>query len=390
MKTLQIVALVAALAAVGISSYWAGTQGTGSGPAPATTPAQGGAPKKSSGPPPVTVEASPPSVAQLPDTITAIGSLRSDEAVIVRPEIGGRVAEIAFKEGQRVGKGQVLVRLDSSVQRADFERAQANLTLSKSKFERAVDLRNKGFISSQARDEAENTFKVAQADTELASARLAKTEIRAPFGGIIGLRSVSVGDYVKEGQDMVNLEEIDPLKVDFRVPEIFLSQVKGGQVLQITLDALPDRTWAGKVYAINPLIDASGRAIAIRAEVPNPDSRLRPGMFARVRLLTSAVKESLTIPEEAIFPVGDDKYVYKVVDGRAQRQKIEIGQRRGTQVEVVGGLTRDDTVVTAGVIKLREGSPVKLAGAGAAKPEPPKAAPADTAPAKAGPPKPAS
>jgi len=329
-------------------------------------------------------------VAQLPDTITAIGSLRSDEAVILRPEIGGRVAEIAFKEGQRVGKGQVLVRLDSSVQRADLERAQANLTLSKSKFERAVDLRNKGFISSQARDESENTFKVAQADAELAAARLAKTEIRAPFGGIIGLRSVSVGDYVKEGQDMVNLEEIDPLKVDFRVPEIFLSQVKAGQVLQITLDALPDRTWAGKVYAINPLIDASGRAIAIRAEVPNPDSRLRPGMFARVRLLTSAVKESLTVPEEAIFPVGDDKYVYKVVDGRAQRQKIEIGQRRGTQVEVVGGLTRDDTVATAGVIKLREGSAVKLAGAGAAKPEAPKAAPADTAPAKAGPPKSAS
>jgi len=390
MKTLQIVAFVAALAAVGIASFWAGTHGTGSGPAPATTPAQGGAPKKGSGPPPVTVEASPPSVAQLPDTITAIGSLRSDEAVILRPEIGGRVAEIAFKEGQRVGKGQVLVRLDSSVQRADLERAQANLTLSKSKFERAVDLRNKGFISSQARDESENTFKVAQADAELAAARLAKTEIRAPFGGIIGLRSVSVGDYVKEGQDMVNLEEIDPLKVDFRVPEIFLSQVKAGQVLQITLDALPDRTWAGKVYAINPLIDASGRAIAIRAEVPNPDSRLRPGMFARVRLLTSAVKESLTVPEEAIFPVGDDKYVYKVVDGRAQRQKIEIGQRRGTQVEVVGGLTRDDTVVTAGVIKLREGSAVKLAGAGAAKPEAPKAAPADTAPAKAGPPKSAS
>lgn len=375
MKPAQIVLSVLVLAAVAGGSYWAGTRGTPASPPPSGGTNSTGAPKKAGGgPAPVSVEASNPEVAKLPDSLTAVGSLRSDETVIVRPEIGGRIAEIAFKEGQRVQKGQVLVRLDDSVQRADLERARANLTLSQSKYERAVDLRGKGFISSQAKDEAENMLKVAQADAELAAARLAKTEIRAPFGGIIGLRSVSVGDFVKEGQDMVNLEEIDPLKVDFRVPEVFLSQVKSGQTLQVTLDAVPDRTWSGRVYAINPLVDASGRAIAIRAEVPNVDSRLRPGMFARVRLLTSAVKESLVIPEEAIFPVGDDKYVYKVVDGRAQRQKIEIGQRRGTQVEVTGGLVKDDLVVTAGAIKLREGSAVKLSGADKAKPEPAKPA----------------
>jgi membrane fusion protein (multidrug efflux system) len=314
------------------------------------------------------VEARQPFVVKLPRSISTVGSLRSDEAVIVRPEIAGRVAEIAFQEGQRVARGQVLIRLDDSVQRADLERARANLTLSRSKFDRAVDLRAKGFISSQAKDEAENTFKVAQADAELAAARLAKTEIRASFGGIIGLRSVSVGDYVKEGQDIVNLEEIDPLKVDFRVPEVFLSQLKGGQVLQITMDALPDRTWPGKVFAINPLVDANGRAIAIRAMVPNADGRLRPGMFARVRLLTSEERESLMIPEESIFPVGDDKYVYKVVDGRAMRQKVEIGQRREGKVEILGGLTAADPVVTAGVVKLRDGAPVRVANAPASPP----------------------
>ena len=300
---------------------------------------------------------------RLPQSITTVGSLRSDEAVIVRPEIAGRVAEIAFKEGQRVTKGQVLIRLDDSVQRADLERARANLTLSKSKYERAVDLRAKGFISGQAKDEAENTLKVAQADAELAAARLAKTEIRAPFGGIIGLRSVSVGDYVKEGQDIVNLEEIDPLKADFRVPEVFLSQVKAGQVLQVTMDALPDRTWPGQVYAINPLVDANGRAIAIRAQVPNADGKLRPGMFARVRLLTSEARDSLMIPEESIFPVGDDKFVYKVVDGRAMRQKVDIGLRREGKVEILGGLTAADTVVTDGIVKLRDGALVRLANA---------------------------
>lgn len=379
MKTLQIAGALALLAAVGTASYLAG-RSTAPGPASAPSPATAAPKGPGAGAPAgVAVVARPPAVVRLPQSITTVGSLRSDEAVIVRPEVAGRVVEIAFQEGQRVTKGQVLIRLDDSVQRADLERARANLTLSKSKYERAADLRAKGFISGQAKDEAENTLKVAQADAELAAARLAKTEIRAPFGGIIGLRSVSVGDYVKEGQDIVNLEEIDPLKADFRVPEVFLSQVKAGQVLQVTMDALPDRTWPGQVYAINPLVDANGRAIAIRAQVPNADGKLRPGMFARVRLLTSEARDSLMIPEESIFPVGDDKFVYKVVDGRAMRQKVDIGLRREGQVEILGGLTAADTVVTDGIVKLRDGAPVRVANAAAAAQPIGKAPPASPA-----------
>ncbi len=356
MKTFQIAGAAAVLAAVGALSYFAGSRN-------ASPPAAPAPPQKAAGGPPagIVIEARTPFAVRLPQSITTVGSLRSDETVVVRPEIAGRVVEIAFKEGQRVTRGQVLVRLDDSIQKADLERARANHTLSRSKYDRARDLRAQGFISSQAKDEAENNLKVAEADVELAAARLAKTEVRAPFGGIIGLRSVSVGDYVKEGQDMVNLEEIDPLKVDFRVPEVFLSQVRAGQVLQITMDALPDRTWPGQVYAINPLVDSNGRAIAIRAQVSNTDARLRPGMFARVRLLTSEMRDSLMVPEESIFPVGEDKYVYKVVDGRALRQKVEIGQRRDGKVEILGGLGPADTVVTAGTVKLRDGAPVRLA-----------------------------
>ena len=375
MKPIQIAGAVAILAAVGTLSYFAGSRNA---PPPAPSGSPAAAPAKGPGggaPPGIAVEAHPPQAVRLPQSITTVGSLRSDEAVIVRPEIAGRVVEIAFQEGQRVTRGQVLVRLDDSVQKADLERARANLTLSKSKYERARDLRAQGFISSQAKDEAENNLKVAQADVELAAARLAKTEVKASFGGIIGLRSVSIGDYVKEGQDMVNLEEIDPLKVDFRIPEVFLSQVKAGQVLQITMDALPDRTWPGKVFAINPLVDANGRAIAIRAQVSNSDGRLRPGMFARVRLLTSEARDSLMIPEESIFPVGDDKFVYKVVDGRAMRQKVDIGLRREGKVEILGGLTAADTVVTDGIVKLRDGAPVRVANAAAAVPPAAKAAP---------------
>jgi len=354
-KLLAGAGVLAILVAASALSFWAGTRNAPGNPAD-----RKGTPAAAKAPAGIVVEAAKVSVVRLPQTLTAVGSLRSDETVIVRPEIAGRVAQILFKEGERVAKGHVLVKLDDSVQQADLDRAKANHILSKSKYERAVDLRNKGFISSQAKDEAENNLKVAQADAELMEARHAKSAIAAPFSGTIGLRLVSVGDYVKEGQDMVNLESIDPLKVDFRIPEVNLSQVKGGQTLQITLDALPDKVYEGRVYAINPLIDANGRSIVIRAQVPNRDGQLRPGMFARVRLFTSGSKDTLVVPEESLFPLGDDKYVYKVVDGKATRQKIEIGQRREGRVEIVNGLGPEDVVVTAGVIKLREGAPVTV------------------------------
>jgi len=355
MRRIVAGASVAALiVAVGAASYWAGTRSNG---APAATAA---APAKAA-PPGIVVEASKVQVVNLPQAITAVGSLRSDETIIVRPEIAGRVSRIQFREGERVAKDTVLVKLDDSVQQADLERARANLKLSKTKHERAIDLRDKGFLSSQALDESENNLRVAQADAELMEARSSKTTIRAPFAGTIGLRQVSIGDYVKEGQDIVNLESLDALKVDFRVPELALSQVRDGQTLQITLDAMPDRAYDGRVVAINPLIDLNGRAIVIRAQVPNVDGKLRPGMFARVRLFTSGMKDTLVVPEESLFPVGDDKYVYKVVDSKATRQKIEIGARRDGKVEVLNGLTPNDVVVTAGAIKLREGAAVQLA-----------------------------
>ena len=351
-------AVLAVIAVASAASFWAGSRNAAPKPGNGAPQPAAAAPKA---PPGIFVEATKVSLVKLPQSLTAVGSLRSDETIVVRPEIAGRVAQISFREGEHTTKGSVLVRLDSSVQQADLERAKANLVLSKSKFDRAVELRNQGFLSSQAKDEAENNLKVAQADVELMQARLDKTTIRAPFSGTIGLRQVSIGDYVKEGQDMVNLESLDPLKVDFRVPELALSQVKDGQTLQVALDALPDRVYDGRVYAINPLIDANGRSIVIRAHVANKDGKLRPGMFARVRLFTSGSKDTMVVPEESLFPVGDDKYVYKVVDKKATRQKVEIGQRREGKVEIVNGLAPEDVVVTAGVIKLREGAAVSIA-----------------------------
>ena len=361
-------AVIAIVVGASALSFWAGRKMSQSPQAAAGAPAKP-APGKG-GPPVVVVEATKVSVVRLPQSLTAVGSLRSDETVIVRPEVAGRVAQILFREGERVREGQVLVKLDDSVQQADLDKARANLSLNRTKFDRSNDLIKQGFLSTQARDEAENQFKVAAAEAELMKARIAKTTIRAPFSGTIGLRQVSVGDYVKEGQDLVNLESLDPLKVDFRVPELALMQVRDRQTLQLTLDALPDRSYDGRVDERVDRDHAAGRSIVIRAQVPNTDGKLRPGMFARVRLFTSEARDSAMVPEESIFPVGDEKFVYKVVDDKGVRQKVDIGQRREGKVEIVSGLGANDVVVTAGHLKIRDGAAVKLAEQPAAPTQP--------------------
>jgi membrane fusion protein, multidrug efflux system len=381
-KSLMSKAVVGAISAslivvAAAAGYWFGTQRTTDG-APAAAGAVSAAPKSGGASSAVAVEAVKVVVQPMPQSITAVGSLRSDESITVRPEVAGRISEILFKEGERVSRGATLVRLDPAINQAEVDQGRANLKLAKSKYDRAVDLAKSNFISGQARDEAENNLRVAEAGVQLAEARLAKMEIKAPFSGIIGLRVVSVGDYAKEGSDIVNLESIDPLKVDFRVPEIYLKQIQVGQTLHVSLDALPGKTFEGKVFAVNPLVDTAGRAIVIRALVRNSDTSLRPGMFTRVRLITRNLQDALTVPEQAIVPQGDDQYVFKVTDGRAIRVKVEVGQRRDGRVEIVKGLEPTDMVVTAGQLKIRDGVPVTIVNG-------PSAAIATTSPASSAP-----
>jgi membrane fusion protein (multidrug efflux system) len=365
MNKTALTASIVAVALTGGVAYWLGTKNSASAPAtgaaPTTAPAGSAPPKGAGGPPPVSVDAAKVKLQTLPTSITAVGSLRSDESIVLRPEVSGRISEISFIEGTPIAKGSTIVRLDQSVQRAELAQAEANLALANSRVERARDLHKKGFISSQALDEAESTYKASAAAHQLSAARLSKLDLRAPFAGVVGLRQVSIGDYVREGQDIVNLEKIDLLKVDFRVPEQFHKQISVGQLLQLNLDAFTNRTFDGQVFAINPLLDANGRAVVIRARVKNADNRLRPGMFARVRLLTNESKESMVIPEQAIVALSDEFFVFKLVDGRAIRTKVEIGQRSTGIVEVVSGLAATDTVVIGGQPKLRDGSRIQIA-----------------------------
>jgi RND family efflux transporter MFP subunit len=307
----------------------------------------------------VPVETALVQVGPIQRRLTAVGSLRSNESVIIRPEVAGRIAQIRFDEGERVTKGQPLVMFDDTIYRAEVEEVRASLELSRANHDRAIDLLKRGAGTTKARDEALAQLRADQAALALAEARLDKTVIRAPFDGVIGLREVSVGDFVDVGDDMVNLEQIDPLKADFRVAEVYLGAVGPGQRIELGADAFPGETFTGEVFAIDPLIDESGRSIVLRARLPNRDDRLRPGLFVRVTLVLNERDDAIQIPEQALVPQGQDQFVFRVVDGKAELTKVTAGIRRDGMVEITEGLGPEDEVVTAGQLKIRDGASVQ-------------------------------
>jgi len=312
----------------------------------------------------VFIEARTVAVAAVLDEVTAVGTLKSNESVIVRPEIAGAVVNIHFDEGIPVAKGALLFSLDDSIYRAELAEAEASLTLSERNIVRARELYRKGAGTAQARDEATARLETDRAAVALVGARIAKTQISAPFAGIVGFREVSVGDYVTAGQPLVNLEDIGPIKVEFQVAERYLPQVATGQEITLTLDPYPGHIFEGAVYAINPLIDPSTRSIALRGRIENKDLLMRPGLFARVRLVVGRRQGAILVVEQAIVPRGGARFVFRVVDGKAVLTKVETGKRRGGRVEITDGLKKGDVVVTAGQLKIRDGSPVKTVAAG--------------------------
>jgi membrane fusion protein, multidrug efflux system len=312
------------------------------------------------GPPKVPVEAAEVTAGALSERVTAIGSLISNESVIVRPEIAGRVVEIGFEEGQPVKKGALLVKLDDALYQAELTEAEARLDLAKKNFTRTEELYANRTTSERARDEARSNLDVSTAAVALAKVRIDKMRLVAPFDGIAGLRKISAGDYVTAGQDLFNLENIDPIKVDFRIAEKFLPAIRDKQAIQINVDAYPDRTFDGQVYAIDPRIDAGGRSIVIRAKVANAENLLRPGLFARVSLILELKPSALTVPEQAIVPRGDSQLVFQVIDGKVKQTPVTIGTRRDGRVEIVEGLAKGDLVVTAGHQKIRDGGAVTI------------------------------
>jgi membrane fusion protein (multidrug efflux system) len=306
------------------------------------------------------VKAAAAKIAAAVDEAGAVGTLRADEAVTIRPEIAGRVAEIRFNEGQAVARGSLLVKLDQAELAAVAASSRAQLRLEEQKLERAEDLRAKGFISAQGLDDQKTALSRARAKLAEDEARLAKTEMRAAFPGVAGLRQVSEGQYVAAGTDIARLEKIDQLKLDFRIPEAYVSKLKAGQPVAVLVDAYPGRTFSGSVYAIEPGVDEQTRTIQLRARVANAELKLRPGMFARVQVQLGVREKAVWIPEAAIVPRGQDSYVYRVADSKAELVKVQTGARRVGEVEIVKGLAGGDLVVTEGTQKIGPGSSVVL------------------------------
>jgi membrane fusion protein, multidrug efflux system len=300
----------------------------------------------------------------LEDDAQAVGSLRSRQGVMLRPEVSGRIARLGFNDGQRVRRGQLLVQLDDTLQQAQLKQSQAQASIARTNLQRNRDLVAQNFVSQSAVDQSAAALEVAEAQVALSQAQLARMRILAPFDGMAGIRNVNVGDYVKDGADLVNIEDLSQVLVDFRLPERFIARVKTGQTVDVSLDALPGQRFIGRIDALDSLIDADGRSLLVRARLDNPGGVLKSGLFARTRIVFSKRENALLVPEEALVPQGGKQYIYKVVDtanGKvANRIEAQIGLRLPGKVEVLEGLAAGDLVVTAGQARLGRGEAVPL------------------------------
>ena len=321
------------------------------------------------------VKAEQVQIVKVSDDVSAVGSLLAEESVIIRPEIDGRIVGLHFQEGQAVSEGARLVTIDSVEVEAQVAGVKADLKTEEQRLVRTQELFDQKFISKDALDVQNGNTARLRAKLREAESRVAKTVIRAPFSGILGLRQISPGAYVKAGADIVRLENVSSIKVDFRIPENYLSKIRPNQEISVRLDAYPAEEFKGRVYAVEPIVDERTRTIAMRARIPNKGFKLKPGMFVRVAVTLDSRPNAVVIPEQAIWPQGKDSFVYRVVDGKAALTKVDIGNRSPGSVEIIKGLAANDMVITDGQMKLKDGAPVSVIGI------PPAAPAAPTAPA---------
>jgi len=371
---------VSSSAAAGAKAPAAGAQAAGASPGAGAGGGGGGGGGGPKGPVGVEVVAAKSGTIQ--DEVAAVGTLRANESVVIKPEIAGRISKLGFGDGERIRAGRVLVQLDTSIPAAELEQVRAERALALAKYERAVELAQKNFVSAQAREEAGANLQVVDARLSLARARLEKSSITAPFGGIVGLRNVAPGDFVKDGAELVTLEDTTSMKVDLRLPERVIGRLRRGQMLEVSVEALPGRTFKAAIDALDATVDANGRSILVRGRIPNSDDILRTGMFARARVVLSQRENAVLVPEEAIVPQGPDLFVWRIAEGKASKVKVRAGVRRDSQVEIVEGLATGESIVVAGQLKLnRDGQdvriidPSKRGGPGAPSPAPSGGAP---------------
>jgi membrane fusion protein, multidrug efflux system len=290
--------------------------------------------------------------------VEALGTVRANESVDITAKVADRVAAIHFSEGQQVRRGDVLIELDSAEARADLAAAQAAASDSRSQYKRSQELFQTKALSEAQLEQLNATLLANDARVEAARSRLNDRVITAPFAGRVGLRNVSLGGLVSPGRVITTLDDLSVVKLDFAVPEAFLATLKPGLTVQARSTAYPDATFSGKVASVDTRVDPMTRSIAIRALIDNRDGRLRPGMFMTLKLVR-AEGDALMLPEEAIVPESDRHYVYVIDAGHARKREVTIGRRRPGEVEILEGLTPQDSVVVDGTLNVRDGAAVR-------------------------------
>ncbi len=309
--------------------------------------------------PPMPVEVAQVRVQSVADRYEAVGTIEAIESITVVSEIDAAVVSLPFQEGRFIRRGELIAQLDDSQLAAELQRAEALHDQSHTSYERIKAVVDQKAGTPQDLDDAAAALKVADANLALARARFAKTRIVAPFDGIIGARNVSVGTFLRAGQSITELANIDEIRVDFSAPERYLSQLNDGAEATVSTTAYPGYSLKGKIIAIEPVLDAGTRSARVVARVANPGRKFRPGMSADVSVVLSQRPKAVTIPNEAVFANGNESFVFVVKpDSTAARVPVQLGTRLADVVEVVRGLSAGEEVVRAGHQKLFEGARV--------------------------------
>jgi membrane fusion protein, multidrug efflux system len=288
------------------------------------------------------------------------GEVKAVDSIPIIIPIQGVVASIHFKEGEKVKKGDVLIRLDDTQVKAEFHEAQARFKEAQGAYHRSQELYRRGFGSSAETEKSLAQFNVSKAQLEKAKHLMNQTKVTAPFDGYMSIRSISIGAFVTPNQEIAHLVSLDPLYVDFSVPESLYSSLTVGSEVSITIpggDVLP---YNAKIFAVNPSVDPISRNVMVRATLPNPDKVFRPGMFAKVSLPLGQEDNALVIPEIAVTKEGDRSFVFVIKGGRADQRSVTVGLKEGEKIQVVDGLEEGEEVVTEGLFKLYDGAPVRV------------------------------
>lgn len=339
------------------------------------------APRGDGGPPPTPVRAAVALADTVVEELRATGAITAVQSIELQPEVSGRLVDILAREGTEVRRGAPLFRIDDAEIRAEVDRLTAELQLAEQALARTRELLERDASSAADLERAEATARSARARLALQQTRLDRTLVRAPFGGVVGERLVSLGDYVTSSTPLTTLETVDPQRASFEVPERYAQQLAEGQAVSFAVAAIPDRRFSGTVDFVDPRVQLPGRTITVKAVVGNPDRALRSGMFIEVRLVTDVRPDAVVVPEEAILPLGGANYVWVVTpESTADRVEVELGMRRPGEVEVRRGLSAGDRVVTGGQAMLFPQARVQVLEEAPAAADSPGAGPAGPAP----------